>query len=102
MTHFCRRRGERLRFQQVVTSLQWASARLLSSDPNLAAGMLEYCLSTLEFINALVNTPEDLRVRVHLRGEFLDLNLERVLQVCVGVRVYTFVFVLCVCVCVCV
>ena len=50
-----------------------------------------------------MNTPEDLRVRVHLRGEFLDLNLERVLQVrarvcvCVGVCmcvcVYVYVYV---------
>ena len=39
-------------------------------------------LACMQFINAIVNTPEDLDFRVHLRNEFMRGSLGEVLYVC--------------------
>ena len=63
----------------------------------------------LQFINALINTPDDLNFKIHLRNEFMRGGLAEVLEVsgcvsvCIRVCVCACVCVrVCVCVCVCV
>lgn len=79
MSFFSHAKGERFRFQLVMKNLQTASG--LINEPKLGGGLADFCVSALEFANALVNSPEDVRARMHLRSEFLDLSMERVLQV---------------------
>lgn len=79
MNFFSHAKGERFRFQLVMKNLQTASG--LINEPKLGAGLADFCVSALEFANALVNSPEDVRARMHLRSELLDLSMERVLQV---------------------
>ena len=54
-------------------------------------------LACLQFINAIVNTPEDIDFKIHLRNEFMRGGLEEMLTVR-----HTLAQCVCVCVCVCV
>ena len=68
------------RFDPVLTALKKTNNPMLQ-------------LACLQFINAIVNTPEDIDFKIHLRNEFMRGGLEEMLVVCVCVCVC----VLCVC-----
>ena len=56
------------RFEPVLTALK------MTKNPVLQ-------LACMQFINAIVNTPEDLDFRVHLRNEYMRGSLGEVLNV---------------------
>lgn len=57
------------RFEPVLSALK------MTKNPVLQ-------LACMQFINAIVNTPEDLDFRVHLRNEYMRGGLGEVLSVC--------------------
>ncbi|KAJ3217043.1 Dishevelled associated activator of morphogenesis 2 [Dinochytrium kinnereticum] len=61
------------RFQNLVDILENETSK------DQSAQYLEYQISCMTFINAIVNSPEDLAFRVTLRNEFMDINMASVL-----------------------
>ena len=57
------------RFEPVLTALKKTNNPMLQ-------------LACLQFINAIVNTPEDIDFKIHLRNEFVRGGLEDMLMVC--------------------
>ena len=58
------------RFEPVLTALKKTNNPMLQ-------------LACLQFINAIVNTPEDIDFKIHLRNEFMRGGLEDMLMVCI-------------------
>ncbi|KAJ3031043.1 Diaphanous [Rhizophlyctis rosea] len=63
------KRGEKRRFDVLVRGLR------LEDIPEDGGAYLEYQIACLTFINAIVNSPEDLDFRVMLRNEFIELGI---------------------------
>ena len=61
------------RFEPVLMSLRKTNNPLLQ-------------LASLQFINAIVNTPEDIDFKIHLRNEFMRDGLGEMLMVSVSVQ----------------
>ncbi|KAI3630893.1 hypothetical protein MIR68_012328 [Amoeboaphelidium protococcarum] len=66
MEYFKKCKFEKFRFQSIVQTLHIDD--------------LDYRLSCMVFLNTLVNSPEDLEVRVQIRNEFIGLNLTDVID----------------------
>ncbi|KAJ3088468.1 hypothetical protein HK102_008680, partial [Quaeritorhiza haematococci] len=71
MQYYKEVKKEKFRFQQLVTNL--VNPDLELGDE--AAAYLEFQIACMAFINAVVNSPEDLDHRVTLRNEFMDLGI---------------------------
>ncbi|KAI8837101.1 formin homology 2 domain-containing protein [Chytridium lagenaria] len=64
---------ERGRFQSLIDVME------KGKEESESAQYLEYQISCMTFINAIVNSPEDLAFRVTLRNEFMDLGIAQLL-----------------------
>ncbi|KAJ3097871.1 hypothetical protein HDU97_004491 [Phlyctochytrium planicorne] len=54
---------------------------ILNGEKEVSAQYLEYQISCMTFINAIVNSPEDLAFRLTLRNEFMELAIGDVLPI---------------------
>lgn len=65
-----------------LNSLVGASEELKSAHTgsNNENHLLEYCLSTMLLINTIIHFGIDIRVRIHLRAQFMSSGLDRLLE----------------------
>lgn len=77
MDHLQEQKSDQRRFQNFCSNFEDYSGK---HDSGTEKEVMEYLIANMLFVNAIISTPEDLEMRIHLANQFYACGLEAIFK----------------------